>query len=231
MHRLSSPLEDLKEHYDVVVVGSGYGGGVAASRLARAGRSVCLLERGLERHPGEYPDTFLEAAREIQIDTPRGHLWSQTAMFDFRINPDLNVLVGCGLGGTSLINANVSLPPDPRIFDDARWPEALRADRDGLLADAFSHAIQMLRPVTFPPDGPPLNKLAAHEKSARAMQQPFHRVPVNVTFEENTNHLGVEQRACTRLVFPEYAHLDCFIGRNAARDVFPLVVRELDRMN
>ena len=37
--------------------------------------------------------------------------------------------------------------------------------------------------------------------------------------------------ACTRLVFPEYAHLDCFIGRNAARDVFPLVVRELDMLN
>jgi choline dehydrogenase-like flavoprotein len=37
--------------------------------------------------------------------------------------------------------------------------------------------------------------------------------------------------ACTRLVFPEYAHLDCFIGRNAARDVFPSVVQELDTMN
>ena len=37
--------------------------------------------------------------------------------------------------------------------------------------------------------------------------------------------------ACTRLVFPDYAHLDCFIGRNAARDVFPLVVLELDRLN
>ena len=197
MHRLSSPLEDLKEHYDVVVVGSGYGGGVAASRLARAGRSVCLLERGLERHPGEYPETFFDATRDIQIDTPQGHLWSRTAMFDFRINPDLNVLVGCGLGGTSLINANVSLPPDPRVFDDPRWPEALQADREGPLADAFSHAIQMLRPVTFPHDGPPLNKFAAHEKSAREMQQPFRRAPINVTFEESTNHVGVEQRACT----------------------------------
>jgi cholesterol oxidase len=197
MQRFSSPLEDLQEHYDVIVVGSGYGGGVAASRLARAGRSVCLLERGLERHPGEYPDSFTEAAREIQIDAPEGHLWSRTALFDFRLNPDLNVLVGCGLGGTSLINANVSLPPDPRIFDDARWPAALQADRDGLLADAFTHAKQMLRPVAYPEGKPPLNKLTAHEKSARAMGQSFHRAPINVTFEGGTNHVGVEQHACT----------------------------------
>ena len=197
MHRLSSPLEDLQEHYDVVVVGSGYGGGVAASRLARAGRSVCVLERGLEHHPGEYPRTFLEATREIQFDTPEAHLWSQTALFDFRINPDLNVLVGCGLGGTSLINANVSLPPDHRIFEDGRWPEALQADREGLLADAFAHAIQMLKPVTYPTDRPALNKLTAHEKSARTMERPFRRVSINVTFEDQINHVGLEQRACT----------------------------------
>jgi cholesterol oxidase len=36
---------------------------------------------------------------------------------------------------------------------------------------------------------------------------------------------------CTRLVFPDYAHLDCFIGRDAARDVFPAVLRELDAAN
>ena len=179
------------------MVGSGYGGGVAASRLARAGRSVCLLERGLERHPGEYPETFLEAAREIQIDTPEAQLWSDTAIFDFRINPDLNVLVGCGLGGTSLINANVSLPPDPRVLEDARWPAASLADREGLLTDAFAHAIQMLRPLTFPEDGPALTKLMAHEKSAKAIGQPFRRTPINVTFEEMTNHVGVEQRVCT----------------------------------
>jgi cholesterol oxidase len=195
--RLSSPLEDLQEQYDVIVVGSGYGGGVAASRLARAGRSVCLLERGLERHPGEYPEAFLDAACDVQIDTPRAHLSSHTALFDYRINPDLNVLVGCGLGGTSLINANVSLPPDPRVFDDARWPVALGHGRDTALADGFERAAEMLQPATYPDDAPSLDKLAAHQSAAAALSLPFRRVPINVTFAERTNQAGVTQHACT----------------------------------
>ena len=47
--RLSRPVELLKHQYDVVVIGSGYGGGVAASRMARGGQSVCLLELGKEK--------------------------------------------------------------------------------------------------------------------------------------------------------------------------------------
>ena len=47
--RLSIPVELMRHEYDVVVVGSGYGGGVAASRMARGGQSVCLLELGKEK--------------------------------------------------------------------------------------------------------------------------------------------------------------------------------------
>ena len=144
--RLSSPPGSMKDHYTVVVIGSGYGGGIAASRAARAGQSVCLLERGAERQPGEFPDTLAEAAATIQVDTPDGHVGSRSGMFDFRVNPDINVVVGCGLGGTSLINANVSIEPEPRVFDDPRWPQALRADGPTLLADSYRHARTMLRP-------------------------------------------------------------------------------------
>jgi hypothetical protein len=47
--RISKPVELLRTSYDVVVIGSGYGGGVAASRMARGDQSVCVLERGKER--------------------------------------------------------------------------------------------------------------------------------------------------------------------------------------
>ena len=47
--RISRPVELLRDEYDVVVIGSGYGGGVAASRMARGKQSVCVLELGKER--------------------------------------------------------------------------------------------------------------------------------------------------------------------------------------
>lgn len=63
--RLSRPVELLRSAYDVVVIGSGYGGGVAASRMARTGESVCVLERGREKWPGEYPAGTVDAVKEL----------------------------------------------------------------------------------------------------------------------------------------------------------------------
>ena len=190
-------MHELRDRYTVVVVGSGYGGAIAASRLARAGQDVCVLERGKERVPGEYPDTLREAVRELQADWPRGHQGSRTALFDLRVNREMNVLVGCGLGGTSLINANVSLEAEPRVFEDACWPQAFRDDRKTRLADGYRRAREMLRPTPYPADAPPLAKLEALERAAGGVQGAFYRPPINVTFEDGPNHVGVEQRACT----------------------------------
>ncbi len=116
MIRLSSPIQLMKDHYDVVVVGSGYGGGIAASRLSRAGRKVCLLERGRELHPGEYPDELHELTEEFQVTSPLGHDGPPTGLYDLRIHKDMSVFLGCGLGGTSLVNANVALRAEERVF-------------------------------------------------------------------------------------------------------------------
>ena len=144
------------------------GGGIAASRLARAGQKVCLLERGKERQPGEYPDTEIEAVEEMQADTPEGRLNARNGLFDMRFYDDINVLVGCGLGGTSLINANVSLRADPRLFDDARWPTALKADLPTLVEDGYRRAFDMLKPNPVPA-AVKLAKLSALEKSGAAI--------------------------------------------------------------
>ncbi len=142
--RLSMPATKVKAHYDVIVVGSGYGAGVAASRLARCGRKVAVLERGREFLPGDFPDNVVQASAETQVTGPHGRFGSATALFDVRVNKDVNVLMACGLGGTSLINANVCLSPDARVFEDTAWPGEVRRDR--LLAEGFVRARHMLRP-------------------------------------------------------------------------------------
>ncbi|OHX13991.1 choline dehydrogenase [Chromobacterium sphagni] len=201
MARIATPISEIKAHYEVVVIGSGYGGGIAASRMARAGRSVCLLERGREIIPGEYPATLAEATPEFQVHHPDGHLGSRTGLYDLHVNPQQNVMVGCGLGGTSLINANVSLQPEPQVFEDPRWPRLLREHADTLLKDGFLRARDMLRPNPYPDAAPALPKLQASQKSSERLKDKhsFYRPPINVTFEplpDGRNHVGVEQQPC-----------------------------------
>jgi len=193
---LSSPGGRLRSSYDVVVIGSGYGGAIAASRFARAGRSVCVLERGRERHPGEFPQTLSQGARELQILTRSRHLGSQTALFDLRLDDEANVLVGCGLGGTSLINANVALRPRPDVLADARWPAALRIP--GALDPYLARAEQWLGANSYPESEPPLPKLETLGVVADALDAPLQRAPINVTFDGSSapNPAGVTLSLC-----------------------------------
>ncbi|NYH17279.1 ferredoxin [Paraburkholderia bryophila] len=197
MNRLSSAVTAMKAHYDVVVVGSGYGGAIAASRMARAGLSVCVLERGREFMAGEYPRTPFQGAEEVQYNTALAHVGSPLALLEVHVNDDVNAVVGCGLGGTSLINANVALEADPRLWDDPRWPKALRDDAAGR-EHGYALARAMLQPSPVPDSYPVLPKLQALEKSAQAlgMADRFSRPPITVTFEDRVNAAGVEQKAC-----------------------------------
>ena len=64
---LASPPEALQDDYATVVVGSGYGGSVTAARLAESGQPVCLLERGREWQPGDFPDTLKGLSGNVRI--------------------------------------------------------------------------------------------------------------------------------------------------------------------
>lgn len=123
---------------DVLVVGSGYGGAMAAAELAgrqvrgedgtmRAAR-VCVLERGREYAPGMFASSLQELPTHLRVhrggqDQTLGPL---DALLDVRLGPDVCALVGNGLGGTSLINAGVMVAP--RLDDCDRLPAALRRD-------------------------------------------------------------------------------------------------------
>ena len=203
---LSLPNNQIKGTYDVVVIGSGYGGGISASRMARAGKKVCVLERGKEFLPGDFPDEPVEALNEVQTNSAMGHTGGRTDLFDFNLNEDINVLVGCGLGGTSLINANVSLKAEDRVFKDSVWPDEIRDDE--LIQQGYERAKAMLLPRLYPEDAPKLPKLQALKESAQAMKAKFAHTPINVNFDiDGPNHVGVEQQPC------QYCG-DCISGCN-----------------
>ena len=106
--RISKPVELMRNSYDVVVIGSGYGGGVAASRMARcedsSGRrqSVCVLERGNEKWPGEYPSGVLDAVDEVHVSGEFSPSWfpstlvqrgDPTGMYHLIFGKGLNTVV------------------------------------------------------------------------------------------------------------------------------------------
>jgi cholesterol oxidase len=98
-------------HFDAIVVGSGFGGSVMAYRLAEAGQRVCVLERGRAYPPGSFTRSPYRA-RESFWDPMRG----LTGMYHYWSFKGIDALVSAGLGGGSLIYANVFLRKDEKWF-------------------------------------------------------------------------------------------------------------------
>ena len=80
----------------------------------------------------------------MQLTAKRLRLGPATGLYDVRFGEDMHVLIGCGLGGGSLINAGVALRPDPRVFRDPVWPEEIGAD--GLIDEGYARAARWVRP-------------------------------------------------------------------------------------
>jgi hypothetical protein len=134
--RLSRHVSWLKPEYDVVVIGSGYGGGTAASRMARSGKRICVLERGEEKWPGEYPHTFKAAMWDYRVSGCIGpkdlEIGKRTGLYHTVKGKGQDVFVGQGLGGTSLINGNVFLRADYRTLGLREWPSQIREEPEVL---------------------------------------------------------------------------------------------------
>jgi choline dehydrogenase-like flavoprotein len=198
--RISRPVELLRNTYDVVVIGSGYGGGVAASRMARAGQSVCLLEKGKERWPGEYPSGFVDAMKQFHVSGEfapgilKGDLvegGDPTGLYHFIAGKGQNAFVGNGLGGTSLLNANIFLRADEGSMGLNAWPKDLQ--EKGALDKYYKRAEDVLEPEPYPEDWPKLKKLSVLEKQAAALGMgKFFRPPQTTRFKGGPNSTGVE---------------------------------------
>jgi cholesterol oxidase len=195
----------MRSHYDVIVIGSGYGGSIAASRLSRSIKTdgssvrVCLIERGKETPVGEFPNSIASALPQFQMDSAVGHLGDRAGLYHLRFQDDISVFSGCGLGGTSLVNANVSLQADARVFAETdAWPRELLDDMNAGVAEGYRRARKMLQPLTYPENYPHLRKRESLLDSAEKLgsRDLCKLTPINVSFKDGLNHVGVQQPAC-----------------------------------
>jgi cholesterol oxidase len=177
--------------YDVVVVGSGFGGGIAACRLAEAGKRVCVLERGRRFAPSDFIDD--------PDDAPR-LLWHESVnpdgLFDVRMMRDVTVITAAGVGGGSLVYANVQLRAPADVFDQG-WPDAITREE---LDPWYTLTEDALQPRTTPPD-PALPKVRAFAEAGRHAGREADPLPIAVHFGEPREHpfSGVHQEGCQNL--------------------------------
>ena len=106
----------MAHEFDVVVIGSGFGGSVAALRLREKGYSVAVLEAGRRFEDKDFPKTSWRL-RKFLFAPALGLYGIQ------RIHalPDVLILCGAGVGGGSLVYANTLYQPGDKYFDDPQW--------------------------------------------------------------------------------------------------------------
>jgi cholesterol oxidase len=188
---LGADWEQRKTAYDYVVVGSGYGGAIFAARLASANLtpkpSICLLERGREWPVGTFPD---------QVDTVLAAQRNDTnplGLYEFLSYQDISVIKGSGLGGTSLVNANVAIIPDAEVFQQSNWPRTTTRD---VLMPYYDRARQILAAGPHP-GAMQLAKVQAMERRAAQIEKQVYALNIAVNFGiDGKNPYGVDQKPC-----------------------------------
>ncbi|CAB4539567.1 unannotated protein [freshwater metagenome] len=105
-------------HFDVVVIGSGFGGSVTALRLREKGYSVAVLEAGKRFQDKDFPKTSWRVNKFL-FAPALGCYGIQRIHF----LPDVLVLCGAGVGGGSLVYANTLYQPGDKYFNDPQWAD------------------------------------------------------------------------------------------------------------
>ncbi len=160
--------------YDVVVIGSGFGGSVSALRLTEKGYRVGVLEAGRRFSADTLPENSWHLRRFV---------WAPklgcTGIQRIHLLKDCVILAGAGVGGGSLNYANTLYEPPQPFYDDAQWAHI--TDWRAELAPHYDQAKRMLGVVTNPtvtPSDLEMQRLAGQFGKSDT----YHATPVGVFF-------------------------------------------------
>jgi cholesterol oxidase len=181
----------MQDLYDVVVIGSGFGGAIIACRLAQAGRSVCVLERGKKWDKHDFPRTLGQMAHAFWNHHDFG-------LLDYRVFRNIDVIQAAGVGGGSLVYFNVHKRAKPEVFEQPRWPQNTKRHTLDPFYDRAKEILEA-RPLT-PPAGLslPARTQALLDAGRAAGRQPELLDICVYTGPDRANpYSGAKQQACT----------------------------------
>src|SRR5215210_6552488 len=199
----------MADRYEAVIIGSGFGGGITACRLSKKWPGkVLVLERGKRYPMGSFPRAPHDFARNFwnvlevpgeQRPRPREMQNAEAhGLFDIRNYHKMDVVLSAGLGGGSLIYANVFLEPPDAVFDE-RWPAATKK---AALAPYYRIAKQVLGSRPVPLNGDPRREIVRtrlFEEVAKTVGRDSKLVDINVFFGNDfANPLAIGEQARNR---------------------------------
>ncbi|MFR9731461.1 FAD-dependent oxidoreductase [Saccharopolyspora sp. MS10] len=163
-----------RQHFDVVVIGSGFGGSVAALRLTEKGYRVAVLEAGRRFADDEFAKTSWDLRR---------FLWApQIGCYGIQrihLLRDCLILAGAGVGGGSLVYANTLYRPLSPFYQDPQWAHI--TDWETELAPHYDQASRMLGVVTNPTTTPS-DEVMKQVAADMGVGASYHPTPVGVHF-------------------------------------------------
>ncbi|MBB5434950.1 FAD-dependent oxidoreductase [Nocardiopsis composta] len=181
----AAPAPPAEEHafdYDVVVIGSGFGGSVSALRLTEKGYRVGVLEAGRRYTPETLPENSWDLKNFIWA--PHLGLYGIQRIHLLR---DVMILAGAGVGGGSLNYANTLYEPLDDFYDDPQWRGITDWRRE--LGPYYDQAKRMLGVRTNPTMTPSDVHLKAVAEDM-GVGGTFHLAPVGVYFGDGRDADG-----------------------------------------
>jgi len=136
----------MSHDYDVVVIGSGFGGSVISNRLFHKGYDICLMERGREYGMHEFPRRVKDVKENMfyDLDDPKDPKLGYIEFRNFK-ECDVMTITASGLGGGSLIYANVLLEMPPEYFE--KWPYGINRET---LDPYYDKVLSMMEASPYP---------------------------------------------------------------------------------